>query len=156
MDNWIIVKGANNLDAAYDFINYILDPANSAKELEYHGYNTALKGIEDEMADTKYPEIIFFTEQVETMSSQEINSAAGPPGRHLQQGQGRRRRMTTTLGTGEVERGRRRANDARSCRSSRSPCHRGCGTSASSSSRSSSSSSTASAPRSRGRPATST
>jgi len=76
MDNWTIVKGANNLDAAYDFINYILDPANSAKELEYHGYHTALKGIEDEMADTKYPEIIFFSpEQVKTMSSQEINSA---------------------------------------------------------------------------------
>ena len=25
MDNWTIVKGAKNLDAAYDFINYILD-----------------------------------------------------------------------------------------------------------------------------------
>ena len=36
--------------------------------------------------------------------------------------------MTTTLGTGEVERGCAAANDARSCRSSRSPCHRGCGT----------------------------
>ena len=26
MDNWCIVKGAKNLDAAYDFINFILDP----------------------------------------------------------------------------------------------------------------------------------
>ena len=76
MDNWCIVKGANNLDAAYDFINYVLDPANSAKELEYHGYHTAVKGIEEQMADTKYPEIIFFSpEQVKTMSTQEINSA---------------------------------------------------------------------------------
>ena len=76
MDNWTIVKGANNLDAAYDFINYILEPENSAKELEYHGYHTAVKGIEEQMADTKYPEIIFFSpEQVKTMSTQEINSA---------------------------------------------------------------------------------
>ena len=35
-------EGPRSLDAAYDFINYILDPANSAKELEYHGYNTGV------------------------------------------------------------------------------------------------------------------
>ena len=46
MDNWTIVKGAKNLDAAYDFINYILDPENSAKELEFHGYNTGVTGIQ--------------------------------------------------------------------------------------------------------------
>ncbi len=61
MDNWTIVKGAKNLDAAYDFINYILDPANSAKELAYHGYNTGVKGIQEKMADTKYPDLIFFS-----------------------------------------------------------------------------------------------
>ena len=70
------MKGAKNLDAAYDFINYILDPGNSAKELEYHGYNTGVKGIQEKMADTKYPDLIFFSpEQVKTMSSQEINTA---------------------------------------------------------------------------------
>ena len=62
MDNWGIVKGATNLDAAYDFINYILDPANSAKELEYHGYNTAREGHRGAAAaDLQYPEMIFFT-----------------------------------------------------------------------------------------------
>jgi len=76
MDNWTIVKGAKNLDAAYDFINYILNPDNSAKELAYHGYNTGVTGIQEKMANTKYPDLIFFSpEQVKTMSSQEINTA---------------------------------------------------------------------------------
>jgi hypothetical protein len=50
MDNWTIVKGAKNLDAAYDFVNYILDPGNSAKEVEYHGYNTGVTGIQERTA----------------------------------------------------------------------------------------------------------
>jgi spermidine/putrescine transport system substrate-binding protein len=76
MDNWTIVKGAKHLDAAYDFINYILDPDNSEKELAFHGYNTGVKGIEEKMADAKYKDLIFFSpEQVKTMQSQEINSA---------------------------------------------------------------------------------
>ena len=46
------------------------------KELEYHGYNTGMKGIEEQMADLKYPEMIFFTaEQEKTMSTQEFNAA---------------------------------------------------------------------------------
>ena len=55
MDNWAIVKGAKNLDAAYDFINYILDVENSAKELAFHGYNTGVKGIEEKMAGHQVP-----------------------------------------------------------------------------------------------------
>ena len=46
MDNWCIVEGAANVDAAYDFINFILDPENSITDLEFHGYNTGLKGID--------------------------------------------------------------------------------------------------------------
>jgi spermidine/putrescine transport system substrate-binding protein len=76
MDNWTIVKGAKHLDAAYDFINYILDPDNSAKELAYHGYNTGVKGIEEKMSDAKFKDLVFFTPtQVKTMESQEINAA---------------------------------------------------------------------------------
>jgi spermidine/putrescine transport system substrate-binding protein len=76
MDNWAIVKGAKNLDSAYDFINYILDIENSAKELAYHGYNTGVKGIEEKMKDTKYPEIIFFSpEQVKNMVPGVVNKA---------------------------------------------------------------------------------
>jgi len=76
MDNWVIVQGAKNPDKAYDFINYILDPANSQKELAFHGYNTGVKGIEELMKDAKYKELVFFTpEQVKTMVPGEVNAA---------------------------------------------------------------------------------
>ena len=75
MDTWVIAKGAD-LDAAHDFINYILDVDVSAKELEYHGYNTAVKGIEEMMQDVSYPEMIFFdAEQVKTMEPGVVNEA---------------------------------------------------------------------------------
>ncbi len=35
-DNWAIVKGAPHEDAAYEFINYVLDPVVSLKELTLH------------------------------------------------------------------------------------------------------------------------
>jgi spermidine/putrescine transport system substrate-binding protein len=76
MDTWTIVQGAKNVDDAYNFINYILDPTNSAKELEFHGYNTAVKGIEQKMSDAKYKDLIFFTpEQVKTMVPGQVNAA---------------------------------------------------------------------------------
>ncbi len=37
-DNWSIVKGTERLDAAYAFINFMVDPAVAAKETEFHGY----------------------------------------------------------------------------------------------------------------------
>ena len=77
MDNWSIIKGAKNIDAAYDFINFILDAANSVKDLEFHGYNTGIKGVLDLVPkDLKYPEMIFFDDaQVKTMDAGAINSA---------------------------------------------------------------------------------
>jgi spermidine/putrescine transport system substrate-binding protein len=77
MDNWCIIKGAKNLDAAYNFINFILTPENSVKDLEFHGYNTGLKGIKDIVpADLKYPEMIFFDDaQVATFRAGAVNSA---------------------------------------------------------------------------------
>ena len=75
MDTWVIAKGAD-LDAAHDFINYILDLDVSAKELEFHGYNTAVKGIQEMMQDVSYPEMIFFdAEQVKTMQPGVVNEA---------------------------------------------------------------------------------
>lgn len=44
MDNWVIPKGAKNIDAAMEFINYLLDAENMAKVLEEFPYmcpNTA-------------------------------------------------------------------------------------------------------------------
>ena len=95
MDNWCIVKGAKNVDAAYNFINFILEPENSVKDLEFHGYNTGVKGVQGIVpTDTKYPEMIFFTDaQVATFEAGEVEHRAGAPGRHLQQGQGQGRRL---------------------------------------------------------------
>ena len=133
-------RGRQNLDAAYDFINFILDPENSAKELEFHGYNTGDKGIEELLADDcSIQDMIFFTpEQVETMQRGRGQRGAGPPRRDLQQGQGggRRadRRPAATTPAVEPSATAAQATLAR-CRSSRSRCRRGSGTSASSSSR---------------------
>jgi spermidine/putrescine transport system substrate-binding protein len=64
MDNWCIMKGAENVDAAYNFINFILDPANSATDIEYHGYNTGIDAAREALpADTPFLDMVFFTEE---------------------------------------------------------------------------------------------
>jgi len=77
MDNWCIVSGAENVDAAYDFINFILDPANSVTDLAFHGYNTGLKDLEAQLPpDLTFKEMIFFTEEeVARMRGGAVNSA---------------------------------------------------------------------------------
>lgn len=77
MDNWCIVEGAKNVDAAYNFINFILEPENSIKDLQFHGYNTGIKGVlELTPPDTEYKEMIFFTDaEVDTMEAGAVNSA---------------------------------------------------------------------------------
>lgn len=77
MDNWTILKGAKNLDAAYAFMNFILEPANSVKDLQFHGYNTGILGVKDLVPkDLKYPEIIFFDDaQVKGMHAGAVNTA---------------------------------------------------------------------------------
>jgi spermidine/putrescine transport system substrate-binding protein len=63
MDNWCILKGAKNLDACYNFLNFILDPANSAVDIEYHGYNTGIDAaIESLPEDLAFKDMIFFTD----------------------------------------------------------------------------------------------
>jgi spermidine/putrescine transport system substrate-binding protein len=37
-DNWAIVKDSQRKDAAYAFLNFMIDPATAAKETEFHGY----------------------------------------------------------------------------------------------------------------------
>jgi spermidine/putrescine transport system substrate-binding protein len=76
MDNWCILRDAPNKDAAYDFVNFILDPANSATDLAFHGYHTGLKGIEELVGDIEFKDMVFFTpEQIATMKSGAVNSA---------------------------------------------------------------------------------
>ncbi len=76
MDNWCILKSAKNKDNAYDFINFILDPKNSVKDLNFHGYNTGIKGVADLAKDIDFKDMVFFTDaQVATMKSGAVNSA---------------------------------------------------------------------------------
>jgi len=78
MDNWTIVQGAPHPEAAYAFINFILDPKNSLQDMAFHGYNTGITGIEAAAKAAGFPflDMIFFTDaQLATMHAQEINSA---------------------------------------------------------------------------------
>jgi spermidine/putrescine transport system substrate-binding protein len=64
MDNWSILKGAANLDAAYNFMNYILEPEISAREVAYHGYNTAVLGSRELLPpDSQFLEMVYFTDE---------------------------------------------------------------------------------------------
>ncbi len=76
MDNWCILEEAKNVDAAYDFINFILDPQNSLTDLEFHGYNTGIQGVEELAADVSFKDMIFFTEEeVSRLRSGAVNTA---------------------------------------------------------------------------------
>ncbi len=76
MDNWVIVTGANNPAAAHGWINYMLDPAVSFQDLQFHGYHTGIKGIEAQGADLPFADLVFFTpEQVATLEPGVVNAA---------------------------------------------------------------------------------
>jgi spermidine/putrescine transport system substrate-binding protein len=80
MDNWCIVKGAQHPNAAHAWINFILDPEVSLKDLAYHGYNTAITGVEEEAkaANFEYLDMIFFSDElVKTMDPGAVNEAQG-------------------------------------------------------------------------------
>lgn len=78
MDTYAIPVGAPHPNAAYEWINFLLEPEVSLKELEYIGYNTGVKDIEPmaREAGVERLDIVFFTpEQVATMESGELNEA---------------------------------------------------------------------------------
>ncbi|HKE97585.1 MAG TPA: spermidine/putrescine ABC transporter substrate-binding protein [Actinomycetes bacterium] len=63
VDNWTILKSAQHPQAAYAWINNVLDPRVSAAEIDYHGYNTAVIGTEEFLPkDLRQKELIYFTE----------------------------------------------------------------------------------------------
>lgn len=71
MDNWCIPKGAPNPNAAYAFIDFVLDTETSLQQLEFIGYHTGVKDIQSlaEAAGMKRLDIVFFTpEQTETLT----------------------------------------------------------------------------------------
>jgi spermidine/putrescine transport system substrate-binding protein len=80
MDTYAIPAGAPNPEAAHAWINWELVPEVSIKDLEYHGYHTGMKNMEQllkELApDLERPDMVFFSdEQVATMEAQEMNEA---------------------------------------------------------------------------------
>lgn len=60
VDNYAIVKGAPNLDQAYDFLSYQLQPEEQLSETQYIGFPAALEGLRDKLpADVENADIIF-------------------------------------------------------------------------------------------------
>jgi spermidine/putrescine transport system substrate-binding protein len=66
MDNWCITAGAEHPDAAYAFIDFMLDVDNSVKDVLYIGYNTALTDIEAKAtaAGLDRAELVFPSDEV--------------------------------------------------------------------------------------------
>jgi spermidine/putrescine transport system substrate-binding protein len=78
MDNWAIIKGAPHPNAAYAWINFILDKANSFQDLQFHGYNTGIEGVEQEAqaANVPFLPMIFFTDaQLATFRPGAVNTS---------------------------------------------------------------------------------
>lgn len=60
VDNYAIAKGAPNLDQAYDFLAYQLQPEVQLAETQYIGFPAALAGLQSKLpADTKNADLIF-------------------------------------------------------------------------------------------------
>ncbi|KQX05432.1 MULTISPECIES: polyamine ABC transporter substrate-binding protein [unclassified Leifsonia] len=80
MDTWAIAKGAQNMDAAYAFIDYVLEPEVSYREVDYIGYSTGVTGI-DELAkenEFDFPELVFpSADVIERLTPAQLNDAAG-------------------------------------------------------------------------------
>jgi spermidine/putrescine transport system substrate-binding protein len=80
MDNYCVVEGAPNPEAAHAWINWLLTPEISIQDLNYHGYNSGMKSIdkliEQLVPDLQYGDMIFFTDdQVKTMHTEVINTS---------------------------------------------------------------------------------
>ena len=78
MDNWAISASAPHPEAAHAFINFVLEPANALAEVEYIGYHTGEKDIEQQAKDAgvEMLDLVFFTpEQVATMEDGKLTEA---------------------------------------------------------------------------------
>jgi spermidine/putrescine transport system substrate-binding protein len=78
MDNWAIAAGAPHPEAAHAFINFVLKPENSLRELDYIGYHTGGSDIQQIAEDEglEMLDLVFFTpEQLATMHTAEVNEA---------------------------------------------------------------------------------
>ncbi len=78
MDNWAISSSAPDPEAAHAFINYVLTPENQIANLDYIGYHTGAKDIEQVANDEglEMLDYVFFTpEQLATMKEGQVNEA---------------------------------------------------------------------------------
>jgi len=80
MDNWAIASNAPHPESAHAFINFVLQPDNQLKNVDYIGYHTGAKGIEDAAKAENMPllDMVFFSqEQIDTMHDGKLTSAQG-------------------------------------------------------------------------------
>ena len=78
MDNWAIPKGAQHVQAAHAWINWILDLENGYQDMKFHGYNCGLKNVAQraEEDDLPFRDMIILDEaKVATMQAGALNSA---------------------------------------------------------------------------------
>lgn len=60
VDSYSIATQAENVDQAYDFLNFFLSPEIQVKETEYLGYPAAIAGLQGKLSpDTKNADLIF-------------------------------------------------------------------------------------------------
>ena len=79
MDTWAIATGAQHPDAAYAFIDAILEPDASYKEVDYIGYSTGVKGLRERAEKEQFdlPELVFPSDEViARLTPAELNDAA--------------------------------------------------------------------------------
>jgi spermidine/putrescine transport system substrate-binding protein len=78
MDNWAISATSQHPEAAHAFLNFMLEPDNQLTNVDYIGYHTGAKDIEDDARKEGFEmiDMIFFTpEQLKTMDEGEMNEA---------------------------------------------------------------------------------
>ncbi len=64
IDSWALLTAAPNPDVAYSWLDFILRPEISAREIEFHGYNTGVVGVEEYLPpDLPARDLVFFTEE---------------------------------------------------------------------------------------------
>lgn len=79
MDTWAIATGAQHPDAAYAFIDAILEPDAAYREVDYIGYSTGVKGLREraEKEDFDLPELVFPSDEViARLTPAQLNGAA--------------------------------------------------------------------------------
>ncbi|MGX7024895.1 ABC transporter substrate-binding protein [Vagococcus hydrophili] len=75
-DNIVIPKTAKNVDGAYDFINFMLEPENAAANSEYIGYSTPNKKAKEILPKELTEDKQFYPDE-ETMKNLEVYEDLG-------------------------------------------------------------------------------